>query len=53
MISLCAKSHETGHSEIRRHTIDSLVLLYEELTKRENRIDALGQFASSVAVDSI
>ena len=48
MITLCAKSHETGHSEIRRHMIDSLVLLYEELTKRENRIVPMESFASSV-----
>jgi hypothetical protein len=41
MITLCAKSRETGQSEIEHHPIDSFVLFYEWLTQHENRIDAL------------
>ena len=48
MITLCATSRETGQSEIRHHMTDSFVPFYEGFTKHGNRIDTLGQFASSV-----
>jgi hypothetical protein len=48
MITLCAKSRETGQSEIRYDLTDSFVPFYEGLRKHENRIVPMESFASSV-----